>query len=72
MVTGDNLVTATAIAKEIGIIQPHKPSLCLEGHEFNRIVGGVVCALCRTEKCDCSFDGSDKTRPLRKDVIKNE
>jgi Ca2+ transporting ATPase len=31
-----------------------------------------VCSLCRTEKCDCSTDSNDKTRPLRKDVIKNE
>ena len=31
-----------------------------------------MCSLCRTEKCDCSTDSNDKTRPLRKDVIKNE
>lgn len=72
MVTGDNIITATAIAKEIGIIQPNKPSLCLEGPEFNRIIGGVVCDMCRTEKCDCNTDPNDKSRPCRKDVIKNE
>lgn len=48
MVTGDNLITATAVAKEIGIIEPNRPSLCLEGPEFNRIIGGVVCCHCRT------------------------
>jgi P-type E1-E2 ATPase len=35
MVTGDNLITAKAIAEEIGIIDPRdKSSLVMEGKDF--------------------------------------
>jgi magnesium-transporting ATPase (P-type) len=45
MVTGDNKVTAIAIAKECGIIQPEEendPEVCMEGPEFAKYVGGLV------------------------------
>ncbi len=45
MVTGDNKVTAIAIAKECGIIQEgeeHEPNVCMEGPEFNEFVGSIV------------------------------
>lgn len=56
MVTGDNIITAKAIAKDIGIIQPDKDYLALEGPDFNKLVGGVVCKKCRTALCDCPTD----------------
>lgn len=49
MVTGDNAITATAIARDIGIIKPGDGSLIMEGTEFMRLVGGVVCKECRTK-----------------------
>lgn len=50
MVTGDNLLTARAIALECGIIEPDaKDSLVMNGQDFINIVGGVVCKLCRTK-----------------------
>lgn len=52
MVTGDNIVTATAIAKEIGLLSSND-QLALEGAEFNKIVGGIVCKRCRTPACGC-------------------
>jgi magnesium-transporting ATPase (P-type) len=49
MITGDNKITATAIAIECGIInKDNKNSLVLEGPEFSKMVGGVVCQICRT------------------------
>lgn len=46
MVTGDNLVTARAIAKECNIIHPDEPDddsngRVMEGPEFYRLIGGV-------------------------------
>jgi P-type Ca2+ transporter type 2B len=52
MVTGDNIVTAKAIAKEIGLLSSND-QLALEGAEFNKIVGGIVCKRCRTPTCGC-------------------
>ena len=44
MVTGDNKLTATAIALECGIINIYdEKSIVMEGHEFMQRIGGVVC-----------------------------
>ena len=56
MVTGDNKITATAIAREVGIITPEneKRAIVLEGPEFLRRIEGICCENCRDkEKCDC-------------------
>ena len=45
MVTGDNVQTARAIAKECGILTGDK-SLVMEGSEFAALTGGLVCKLC--------------------------
>lgn len=46
MVTGDNVVTAIAIAKECGIItegeEEKNPHVCMEGEKFHEFVGGIV------------------------------
>jgi Ca2+ transporting ATPase len=56
MVTGDNKITARAIAKECGILIDEKTSLVLEGPDFVTRVGGIVCKWCRTATCDCPRD----------------
>lgn len=48
MVTGDNKVTALAIAKECGIISRDHEDAVLEGIDFYKRVGGLVC-----ENCNC-------------------
>lgn len=55
MVTGDNRITARAIAKEINLINKENDSeaLVLEGKEFMERIGGVICVNCQTETCDC-------------------
>ena len=46
MVTGDNLTTAIAIAKECGILgegeEDEHECVCMEGPEFNEYVGSLV------------------------------
>ena len=45
MVTGDNKITAIAIAKECGIIkegEEDQQCVCMEGPEFNNFVGSLV------------------------------
>jgi len=46
MVTGDNKITAIAIAKECGIISNEEEELqecvCMEGPQFNEYVGSLV------------------------------
>lgn len=46
MVTGDNIVTAIAIAKECGILteddDPNEHCVCMEGPEFDKYVGSLV------------------------------
>ena len=57
MVTGDNKLTARAIAKECGIIELGDPnSIVMEGQEFMNLVGGIVCSECKTKVCDCPRD----------------
>lgn len=47
------MITARAIAKEVGIIQDGEDSLVMEGPDFIKYIGGVVCAKCLTAICDC-------------------
>ena len=77
MVTGDNKDTATAIALECGIIDPATMTAdsVLEGPEFDRRVGGVICKACRTKICDCVRDAKTAKRlgkPVREDTIQNK
>lgn len=60
MVTGDNLITAKAIAEEIGIISPNDTeSIVMEGKDFIEKIGGVVCKKCRTLKCNCPINAQE-------------
>lgn len=72
MVTGDNHITATAIAKECGIISDEF-SIVMEGKEFRERVGGIVCSNCLTHVCDCARDSSKAlpNQKIRQDVVKN-
>jgi Ca2+ transporting ATPase len=54
MVTGDNIVTARAIAKDVGILKGREDELVMEGAEFIKLIGGVVCKKCKTAVCDCA------------------
>lgn len=75
MVTGDNIITAKAIAKQVGIIdRNNKSSLVMEGTEFISKIGGVVCKNCQTEMCDCERDATlaeKNGKKVRTDTIKN-
>ena len=75
MVTGDNKDTARAIALECGIIDPKNAhSLVLEGPEFIKIIGGVICKSCQTITCDCPRDQQTAEKlgkEVRVDTIKN-
>lgn len=53
MVTGDSLITARAIATECGIITEGSNQLAMEGKEFMRQIGGIICAKCQTAECNC-------------------
>lgn len=54
MVTGDNKVTARAIAEEINLINDNnrEKAIVMEGPEFYKKIGGVVCKNC-SEECTC-------------------
>ena len=72
MVTGDNKITAKAIAKECNIYQ--SDDIVMEGIEFINEIGGIVCKKCRTEFCDCPRDkktAKDKNCEMRVDTIAN-
>eukprot|EP00742_Colponemidia_sp_Colp-10_P000696 GILJ01000758.1.p1 GENE.GILJ01000758.1~~GILJ01000758.1.p1 ORF type:complete len:1153 (-),score=201.35 GILJ01000758.1:459-3812(-) len=74
MVTGDNLTTAKAIGKDCGIYHPETGGLAMEGPEFVRMVGGLVCKSCRTTVCECARDTTSAKKmkkPLRVDTIAN-
>jgi len=54
MVTGDNKVTALAIAQECGIITGDHPDAVLEGPVFYDRVGGLFCKNCnKSSPCEC-------------------
>ena len=65
MVTGDNAITAEAIAREIGITTDF--SRVMEGPEFDRRVNGIICQKCEIKVCDCPRSGED----ARVDVVGN-
>jgi P-type Ca2+ transporter type 2B len=73
MVTGDNKLTAKAIAKECGIIEAgDENSLVMEGVDFIAQIGGVVCKNCRTIVCDCPRDkesAKKEGKKIRVDTI---
>ena len=75
MVTGDNKATAKAIAKECGIINAKNAhSLVMEGPEFIKLIGGVICKNCQTISCDCPRDQQTAEKlgkQVRVDTIKN-
>jgi Ca2+ transporting ATPase len=74
MVTGDNLVTAKAIAKEIGLMKEGSNYIAMEGPDFSKQVGGIVCKNCRTEKCDCPVSrekAEEQKREIRVDTVAN-
>jgi len=56
MLTGDNKITATAIAKECKLINEKQEKYSvLTGDEFEELVGGLVCINCNSSiPCECS------------------
>ncbi|CDJ34218.1 LOW QUALITY PROTEIN: Ca2+-ATPase, putative [Eimeria mitis] len=74
MVTGDNLITAKAIAKKCHIFNEERGDLAMLGPDFTQLVGGVVCQTCRTVTCGCATDAKTaeaEGKNLRVDVIGN-
>ena len=75
MVTGDNKITARAIAIECGIIDPKdEHSIVLTGPEFIELTGGVVCKKCQTAVCECIREkelAKKKGKDYRIDTIAN-
>jgi Ca2+ transporting ATPase len=52
MVTGDNLITAKAIARECGILDDKykdadSPDTVMEGPQFYERMGGIICRNCK-------------------------
>lgn len=80
MVTGDNIETARQIAKACGILTAER-NLAMLGKDFYQLIGGVVCANCKTETCDCPRDSralelkekdpanADKKFTVRDDIL---
>jgi Ca2+ transporting ATPase len=62
MVTGDNIITAQAIAELCNIITAQEigdPQVCMEGPEFYKEMGGLICLECKLESpndCKCETD----------------
>ena len=70
MITGDNIITAQAIAEKCGIISADEigdPQVCMEGPEFYRDMGGLMCTVCKKESpndCECKPN-------VRKERVRN-
>ena len=75
MVTGDNEVTARAIAKDCKIILNDDPSRVIRGPDFYNKIEGVVCKKCRTKECDCprTKKQAEATgiKDIREDIVGN-
>jgi Ca2+ transporting ATPase len=81
MVTGDNKITAEAIANDCKIINSNNKyrAIVMEGKDFMTKIGGIVCDHCRDkEECDCVRNEKDlakkenKNKKVRKDSIRNQ
>lgn len=70
MITGDNIVTAKAIAEKCGLIteaQKEVEGMCIEGPEFYDKMGGLFCLTCKKDiPLDCQCKKED-----RKERVKN-
>jgi len=59
MITGDNIVTAKAIAEKCKIISAHEmeeDKVCIQGPEFYELMGGLICTNCKKScptECEC-------------------
>ena len=59
MITGDNIVTAKAIAEKCGLItekEKEVEGMCIEGPEFYDSMGGLFCLTCKKDiplDCEC-------------------
>ena len=69
MVTGDNLITAIAIAKNCHIIkedisEDELQQCSMEGPQFNEYVGGLVlvCKECKRESCVCKEQNKENNQ----------
>ena len=64
MITGDNKLTATAIAKECKLINERlERYTVMTGDEFEELVGGLVCIHCNsTIPCECDSRKKNKER----------
>lgn len=86
MVTGDNKLTAQAIAKECGILEHEHQYAVMEGADFIKKIGGIICKLCTKDdkscecgqvclkcnkKSDCKCGDKRETGPKRVDTIKD-
>jgi Ca2+ transporting ATPase len=72
MVTGDNEITARAIAKDCKIILKDDPSRVIKGPAFYERIGGVVCKNCETKLCECprnKKEAAAMNKEIREDVV---
>lgn len=71
MVTGDNKITALAIAKQCKIIGTDHPDAVMEGPVFYDRVGGLYCAECnQSSPCDCDDEKVDERVRNKEEFVK--
>ena len=55
------------LAKDMGIIMPNKPSVRLRGYDLNKIVGGIICKICKKSICICEGSQAPNLRLKNQD-----
>lgn len=67
MITGDNILTAIAIARSCGILGEHEdPEVAvMKGSDFMEKIGGVICTKCLTKKCPCPRNSKERELMLK-------